>query len=484
MATPHVAGAAAVLLSEHPTWTPAQVARDLLADATVDAITDPGPGTPNRLLFSAPLTPPANDQFAAATVLDLTGATPLAGSNVDATVEAGEPAHGPVSGGTSVWWSFVAPSHGTVTLSTEGSTFDTMLAVYTGASVNALASLATNDGPGNASAVSFRVEGGRSYHVAVDGGDGLTGSIVLGFTWAPASFVPLVPARLLESRSGPGLATVDGLFDGVGVRGGGSVTELPVAGRGGVPANASAVVLNVTVTEPVGDGFVTVYPCGSPRPNASNVNFAAGATVANSVVSGVGAGGQVCIFTMVDTHLLVDVDGFYPVGSPFVSLVPARLLETRSGVGLATVDGLLAGLGARGAGSVTELLVAGRGVVSTGAVVHPSAVALTVTVTEPVGAGFVTVYPCGSPRPNASNVNFAAGATVANSVVSGVDADGRVCVFTSAQTHLVVDVTGFYPVGSSFVSLAPARLLESRSGPGWRRWMGCSTGSVCVVGVR
>ena len=221
MATPHVAGAAAVLLSEHPTWTPAQVARDLLADATADAITSPGPGTPNRLLFSAPLTPPANDQFAAATVLDLTGATPLAGSNVDATVEAGEPAHGPVSGGTSVWWSFVAPSHGTVTLSTEGSTFDTMLAVYTGASVNALAPLATNDGPGNASAVSFRVEGGRSYHVAVDGGDGLTGSIVLGFTWAPASFVPLVPARLLESRSGAGWRRWMGCSAGLGVRGAG-----------------------------------------------------------------------------------------------------------------------------------------------------------------------------------------------------------------------------------------------------------------------
>jgi hypothetical protein len=210
-----------------------------------------------------------------------------------------------------VWWSFVAPSHGTVTLSTEGSTFDTMLAVYTGASVNALAPVATNDGPGNASAVSFHVEGGRSYHVAVDGGDGLTGSIVLGFTWAPASFVALAPARLLESRTGAGLATVDGLFAGVGVRGGGSVTELLVAGRGGVPVNASAVVLNVTVTDPVGAGFVTVYPCGSPRPNASSVNFAAGATVANSVVSGVGVGGQVCIFTMVDTHVLVDVNGFF-----------------------------------------------------------------------------------------------------------------------------------------------------------------------------
>jgi hypothetical protein len=44
----------------------------------------------------------------------------------------------------------------------------------------------------------------------------------------------------------------------------------------------------------------------------SNVNFVAGATVADSVVSGVGAGGRVCLFTMVDTHLVVDVDGYVP----------------------------------------------------------------------------------------------------------------------------------------------------------------------------
>ena len=79
----------------------------------------------------------------------------------------------------------------------------------------------------------------------------------------------------------------------------------------GVAVDASAVVLNVTVTEPVGAGFVTVFPCGSPRPLASNVNFVAGATVANSVVSGVGAGGRVCLFTSAQTQLVVDVNGFF-----------------------------------------------------------------------------------------------------------------------------------------------------------------------------
>ena len=311
MSSPHVAGAAAVLLSERPTWTPAQVARDLVASATVGVIADPA-GSPNALLFASPNAPPGNDQFGSAANLDLTTPTSIAGTNVDASIEPGEPAHGPSIGGTSVWWTFIAPEYGTVTLSTDGSTFDTMLAVYTGSTLSALTAIRSNDGPGNGSNLTIRVEAGLVYHVAVDGGDGSSGTIGLAHTWTPSSFVSLVPARLLESRVGPGLATTDGFFAGLGVRSGGSVTELNVAGRGGVAADASAVVLTVTVTQPVAAGFVTVFPCGTPRPVASNVNFAPGATVANSVVSRVGTAGRVCLFTMVDTDLVVDVNGYFP----------------------------------------------------------------------------------------------------------------------------------------------------------------------------
>ena len=73
----------------------------------------------------------------------------------------------------------------------------------------------------------------------------------------------LVPARLLESR--PELSTIDGQFNGIGVRGAGSVTVLPVVGRGGVGGDAAAVVLNVTVTDAQAAGFVTVYPCGAAQ---------------------------------------------------------------------------------------------------------------------------------------------------------------------------------------------------------------------------
>jgi hypothetical protein len=69
------------------------------------------------------------------------------------------------------------------------------------------------------------------------------------------------------------------------------------------------VVLNVAVTEAQGPGFVTVFPCGSARPNASSLNYVTGQTISNSVVATIGTGGKVCFFTYATTHLVVDLTG-------------------------------------------------------------------------------------------------------------------------------------------------------------------------------
>ena len=98
----------------------------------------------------------------------------------------------------------------------------------------------------------------------------------------------------MDSRAGQ--STVDGQFAGIGVRAANSITELQVGGRGGVPMDAAAVVLNVTVTAPEGSGFITVFPCGEALPTASNLNFVAGDTVPNAVIVKLGAGGKVCLF--------------------------------------------------------------------------------------------------------------------------------------------------------------------------------------------
>jgi hypothetical protein len=196
-----------------------------------------------------------------------------------------------------------------------------------------------------------------------------------------------------------------------------------------------AAVVNLTVTEPLDDGYAAVYPCGTKVPNASNVNFVAGQTVANAASVKLGAGGKVCVFVSAATHVLVDVNGAHPAGGGYLALAPARVMETRAP---GTVDGQHEDLGRLAAGTVHRLRVTGRAGVPAGA----TAVVVNMTVTDPADGGYGIVFPCGSKVPNASNINFAAGQTIANAVVAKVGSAGSVCVFVSETTHVLVDVNG------------------------------------------
>jgi hypothetical protein len=247
---------------------------------------------------------------------------------------------------------------------------------------------------------------------------------------------PIVPVRVLDSR--PDELTVDGEAAGIGRRPGGQVTELVVRGRGGVAVDAEAVFLNVTAVKPGAAGFLTVYPCGEPRPLASNVNYVAGQTVPNAVATQVGTAGKVCIFTLASTDLVVDVNGFLPAGTTIDTLVPERLLETRVGPGFETIDGRFQGAGQAGWGATVALDVAGRGGVS----VDAEFALLNVTAIRPTSRGYLTVFPCDERRPLASNVNFVGGDVRPNFVLAKLSDTGTVCIFTSARTDIVVDIAG------------------------------------------
>ena len=120
-------------------------------------------------------------------------------------------------------------------------------------------------------------------------------------------YLSLVAARLLDTR--PGGSTIDGLFHpGVKVAAGSEIA-LQVTGRGGVPANATAVVLNVTVTAPDAAGYLTAYPCGTTRPKGSNLNYTPGITIPNNVIVKLGTGGTVCLYSDQATHLIADING-------------------------------------------------------------------------------------------------------------------------------------------------------------------------------
>ena len=159
---------------------------------------------------------------------------------------------------------------------------------------------------------------------------------------------------------------------------------------------------------------------------------------------------RVCLFTFKATHLVADLTGWFaPGGGRMHPVTPARLLDTRSSA--APPGTTPPPDGSRPvAGTVIELPVAGAGVVPAGA----AAVAVNVTVDQTAAPGYVTAFPCGTPPPLASNVNYLASDTRATQVMVGLGTGGRSCLFTYAGAHLIVDVTAWFeppmPVGRRY----------------------------------
>lgn len=279
------------------------------------------------------------------------------------------------------------------------------------------------------------------------------------------SFVSLAPARLLDTRVGTGAPAV--------AVGPGKSVSVQVTGRGGVPAaGVAAAVVNLTVTGGTASGFLTAGPAGTSQPNASNLNFRAGQTVANLSSVKIGAEGKITLTnnSTGTVQMIADIAGYHPSGVPsargtFETLRPMRILDTRQGIGASWAP-------VPAYGSI-DLQVTGHGGVDWSDV---SAVVLNVTAVSPTAAGFVTAYPAGTSEPMASNLNFEGGQTVPNLVTVGLGTDGKVTLTNNSAgpVHLLADVAGYYLSGTpttagSFKVLAPTRLLDTRVGNGAAR---------------
>ena len=271
------------------------------------------------------------------------------------------------------------------------------------------------------------------------------------------SYAPLSPSRMLDTRDGTGAP--------VGAVAPGGTVQLVVGGVDGVPANATSVVLNVTVTEPQAAGYITVYGDGSPQPLASNLNFTPGQTVPNLVAAPIGANGTVDLTngSAGTVQLIADVAG-YVVGQPasflgsFASLSPTRLLDTRDGTGAPSA-------GAVASGGTVQLTVGGVAGVPSGA----TSVVLNVTVTEPQAAGYITVYGDGTAQPLASNLNFTPGQTVPNLVVAPVGSNGIVDLTngSAGSVQLIADVAGYFSGAPAAAPLTYALALGDSGAAGW-----------------
>jgi hypothetical protein len=266
-----------------------------------------------------------------------------------------------------------------------------------------------------------------------------------------ADYTPVPPDRLLDTRNAIGTTTTTPVAAGADV-----VLRLPTLD--GVSGGAmSAVVANVTVTQPSASGYVTVYPDGTDRPTSSNLNFAKGKTVANLVTSAV-TDGSLRLYngSSGTVHLIVDLEGFYaPGGSGYQTVAPARVLDTRTGQGTS-------GASALAAHGTLRLDLSGVLPSSTTAAV------LNLTATQPTTSGYLTAYPDGTARPTASNLNFAAGQTVPNLVVVPVTG-GVADIYNggSGPVQVIADLDGSYGSAASGASLAfvprgPLRIDDTR----------------------
>ena len=302
----------------------------------------------------------------------------------------------------------------------------------------------------------------------------------------PGVYVPLGPVRVCDTRPAnpshlTGAAAQCSNGEGGETLAANGTVSFSLAGNFGVPASGvTAVMLNVTAVGAKSAGYLTVFPSGQSTPTASNLNYVPGQAVPNLVEVGIGAGGEVSIFSPSPTGAVVDLEGYVTsnaqsgAGLYNALSTPARICDTRGG----NPSGLNGGdtqcntnlsSGSKdhlvGPTNPLSIKVAGNGGVPSSGV---SAVVLNVTVTSPAAGGYVTAYPTGQPRPVASNANFVASQTVANRVTVPVGTDGQVTLYSASASDLVVDVSGWYTAkggntGSEFTpEIAPVRICDTR----------------------
>lgn len=306
----------------------------------------------------------------------------------------------------------------------------------------------------------------------------LLASCVGGGGYGPTAtcgpYAPLTPTRVLDTRHGLGFT---------GPVAANTSFSLTLAGRYGVPAvgGASAVVLNVTGTNATQGTFITVYPAGAIRPVASNLNIAAGATVANLVEVRLSASGSVDFYSSGSgtpatgtVQLVADLEGYVSTSATgnaglFNPVTPARVLDTVTGTGGVT--------GPVAAGSTINFPATSIAGVPLQADV--SAVVFNLTATQATVGSYVTAFPDGGTKPTASNLNVDAGATIANRVIVPV-VDGDVSLFVcgfgascsdGGSIQLIADINGYFTSaaapsssGSDYNAESPQRICDTRPG--------------------
>jgi hypothetical protein len=273
-----------------------------------------------------------------------------------------------------------------------------------------------------------------------------------GGTLPDAGFTAVPASRLLDTRD-PAQGGANGML------GGGRAVAVDVEAL--APAGATSVALSVTAVAPCQNGYLTVYPCGSP-PTISSMNYAAGRTTSTMTVAAL-SGTTFCVYSSATTDVVVDVVGaFTPGGALFH---PISATQWANSLGAAWQVPVLAG--PYHSGFQINIPVAGQGPVPADA----TAAAVTVAAINSTTAGNISLYPgpCSPTPPGTATVTTFRGRSAVADTIVPIGANGGICALVGgASMHMTMHVKGYFggaPAGGlAYRGIAPTRKLDTRSG--------------------
>jgi hypothetical protein len=274
----------------------------------------------------------------------------------------------------------------------------------------------------------------------------------------PLRFIPIPPCRVSDTRAGFGFAGALG----PPFLAASAIRNFPVLSSScGIPTTAQAYSLNITVVPHGRLHWLTVWPTGQTLPNVSTLN-SDGRIKANAAIVPAGIGGSLSIYASDPTDLVLDINGYFVAAAnqaalAFYPLPVCRVADTRSAPGVLGGPSMTATI----VRTFPILAASGCGIPS-----RAQAYSLNFTAYPSGGLDYITTWPAGQARPNASTLNAKTGTATSAAAILPAGTEGSISVYASNNTDLSIDINGYFaaagPGGMSLYTVTPCRVVDTR----------------------